>query len=116
MLRMERFDFFPRSAKEIYEELDAHHSSGIDIENKIAIHYPSALYFFVNNQNSKLAKLIESGCEAAIEDGSFNRLFEKFYKSILAKSGIKNRKIFRLKNPLLPPETPIDRKELWYFP
>ncbi len=116
MLRMERFDFFPRSVKEVYEELKAHYSSGIDVENKIAIHYPSALYFFVNNQNSKLAKLIESGCETAIKDGSFNGLFEKFYKSTLTKSDIKNRKVFHLKNPLLPPETPINRKELWYSP
>lgn len=116
MLKMERFDFFPRSVIEIYEELESRHSFGIDIEKKIAIHYPATLYFFVNNQNTKLAKHIESGCKAAIKDGSFNKLFEKFYKSILTKSDIKNRRIFQLKNPLLPPKTPLDKKEFWYSP
>jgi hypothetical protein len=72
----------------------------------------------VSKQNPKLAERLERGFETAIQDGSFDKLFNThwYIQDALKLTKIQERKIFRLKNPLLTPETPLDRTELWYQP
>ncbi|MCR6651320.1 MAG: hypothetical protein NVV73_07420 [Cellvibrionaceae bacterium] len=52
----------------------------------------------------------------AVDDGSFDRYFfeNPMIRDVLEKADLKNRKIFELMNPLLPPETPLNNSKLWF--
>lgn len=116
MLNQQRFDYFPRAVIEVENEYQAHRNSGISIDPHILIHYPTAFYFFVAPGNKTLAGVLESGLEHAIADGSFDRLFRQFHAGALRRLQLNKRVVIRLDNPLLPAETPLQRKELWYSP
>lgn len=111
MLANGRFDYFPRSVSEVWDELDAH--EGLALDRHIVLHYPAPAYFFVNKDNSALAAAIARGFDRAIADGSFDRLFQQHYGKQLKRAAIGRRRIIELSNPLLPPDTPLARKELW---
>lgn len=113
MLAKGRFDYFPRSVLEIWYEMEQHKDLDIMIEQHTLIHYPTAYYFYVNHNNSELARDITQGLEMAIKDGSFDTLFFQRYGEQLDKVRQTPRKIYKLNNPNLTPETPLDRKELW---
>lgn len=116
MLAARRFDWFPRSCSEIWAEVDAHAAEGLVVEPHLVIHYPAAVYFFVNRKNTQLAQMITKGLEAARRDGSFDRLFYKFHTPLFQRAQLKGRTVIELKNPLLPPETPLGNAALWYSP
>lgn len=79
-----------------------------------AIAYPTAYYFFVNKKRPELAQRLAYGFERAIRDGSFDRLFARRIEPLVQASGLERRRLFRIPNPLLPPETPLARRELWH--
>jgi len=109
-------DYFPRSALEIWTELGTKESADMMVDPYIAIHYPGAMYFFVNKSNQKLAGEISRGLEKAIADHSFERLFQSEYGENLRKAKFSSRRVIDLKNPFLPADTPLNRKELWLNP
>jgi hypothetical protein len=111
-----RIDYFPRSVQEIWGELDSHRDQGFVIEPTLALHYPTAMYFFVSKQRPELASEIRKGLEIALRDGSFEALFEKNFGEVLKRSRLGERQVLELKNPLLPPETPLRDARLWYRP
>jgi len=113
MLTAKRFDFFPRSVMEIWAELEEN-SETMQIEPQLALHYFYDYYFFVNKKNTKLANDIRDGLEKAIADGSFNRLFEEYWGSIIRKARLNERTVIEIVNPLMSPETPSERAELWF--
>ena len=49
-----------------------------------------------------------------IDDGSFEKIFLAHHQSAIKRADLLNRKIFVLENPLLSPETPLDKAELWF--
>lgn len=114
MLVAGRFDYFPRSIMEIWDEVARHSEMDILVDTHIVIHYPAAFYFYVRKGNRELADLLQRGLEIAIKDGSFNKLFYEYHKGQILQAHIENRKIIELKNPLLPAKTPLERKELWF--
>lgn len=116
MLASSRFDYFPRGVNEAWKEIEDRKEQlpELMIEDSLALYYPFPVYFFLNRNNTKIAERIEKGLEYAINDGSFDRLFNKYFKSYLARANLKNRKIFILKNPSLSPQTPLKNKSLWY--
>ncbi len=109
MLESGRFDYFPRSIKEVWDEVKAHPDMELVIEPSILLRYPAAEYFFVNKKNKVLADTLEKGLRIAIKDGSFDKLFTQYYGEYIRMAGIKNRKLIRLKNPLLPKQTQLYR-------
>jgi len=113
MLVSERFDYFPRSVNEIWDELEAH-GKDLEVEPQIALHYFYDAYFMVNKKNTRLAEAIRQGLEKAIADKSFDRLFEQHHGERLRKAQLARRTVIELRNPLLTPGTPSDRPELWY--
>jgi hypothetical protein len=113
MLLSDRFDYFPRSVNEIWDELEKH-AGTLEVESHIALHYYYDAYFMVNRKNSALAESLRLGLEKAIADGSFDRLFDLHHGERLRKAGLENRTVIELKNPLLTPGTPSDRPELWF--
>ncbi|OYU44444.1 MAG: hypothetical protein CFE44_12880 [Burkholderiales bacterium PBB4] len=116
MLALGRFDFFPRSMAEIWGEVATSKTPGLVVEPHIVLHYPAAFYYFVSKRNPQLARDLERGLNLAIADGSFDALFQEYHGDTIARAGIKGRTIIRLAPPRLPPETPLQRRELWLNP
>ncbi|MBC3766803.1 amino acid ABC transporter substrate-binding protein [Neptunicella marina] len=115
VLEQQQAELFPRSVVEIWTELDAdNHSDTLDIEPDLGVYYPTAMYYFVNKKNIVLGNILRSGLEMAVKNGEFDKLFLSVHQSLIEKANLKERKIFNLTNPILPKETPLERKELWY--
>ncbi|WMW79676.1 hypothetical protein RF679_13580 [Undibacterium cyanobacteriorum] len=114
MLEQTRFDYFPRSIIEIWNEQSNFANYKIAVEQSFVLRYPAAMYFFVAPDNRELAAVIERGLERAIQDGSFDTLFKTYCRPFLQKAKLHRRRILELKNPLLPQSMlPLDRPELW---
>lgn len=112
MLKAGRIDYLPRSVQEIWAEAARH--PGLVVEPYLVLRYPATDYFFVNRANTRLAEQIRQGLEAAIADGSMDQLFYRHYGALLRDAALDKRRLIELANPLLPPETPLARKELWF--
>jgi len=113
MLISRRFDYFPRSVMEIWDEQE-NNADTLEVEQHVALHYFYDAYFMVNRHNTRLAYDIERGLEKALADGSFNRLFQQYYGDRLRKAHLETRTVIELHNPLTTPGTPTNRPELWY--
>jgi len=118
MLKERRFDYFPRVAHEPWRELRDVNIPGLAVESDLLLYYPTPGYIFTSKNNQKLAKRLERGFRIALKDGSFDRLFHNHpdIKEALERANLKNRRLFELKNPSLPIETPLNEKGLWYKP
>lgn len=114
MLEANRIDFFPRSILEIWDEEKLYTKNNIIVESSLAIHYPTALYFFVNRSNTKLAATIEKGLQTMIANGSFDKILYQYHNDFIRKANLRSRRVFELTNPLLPQETPLSDRKLWF--
>ena len=83
------------------------------VDSRLALYYPLPFYYFVSNENKKLAERIEAGFKIAIADGSFEKLFMTFHQKFIDEAKLNQRKIIRLKNSTLPPNTPLNNPEYW---
>lgn len=116
MLQAKRIDYFPRSMTEAWPELQQRSALSLTVAPKWVLHYPAALYFFVQKDNIELANAIEIGLLRAIEDGSMQQLFLQYFSSAIQQADLKSRTVIQLNNPLLPAETPMQNKALWFDP
>ena len=116
MLRAGRFDYFPRAVLEAHDELAHVGNEDLALDRHVVLHYPTALYFFFSRQRPELAETVGTGLELATRDGSFERLFQQYHGAELARARLTQRQVIELNNPLLPAQTPLQRKELWYRP
>lgn len=112
MLKAGRIDYLPRSVMEIWQEAARH--KDLAVEPYLLLYYPTPDYFFVNRADVELAEQIRHGLELAVADGSMDRLFYHHYGKLLRQSQLDKRRVLELKNPQLTPETPLERKELWF--
>jgi hypothetical protein len=112
MLNAGRIDWAPRSVNEIWTE--AARRPELAIDPYVVVQYPTADYFFVNRTNPGLAEELRVGLEAALADGSFEKLFYAHYGAQIRRARLDKRVLIHLPNPLLTPETPLQRKELWF--
>ena len=111
-----RIDYFPRGLPEIWGELEAAGNESLATEPHLALHYPTAMYFFVNKRDTALAADLARGLEKALHDGSFDALFQHHFGALIKRSGLAERQVLELRNPLLPAETPLGDARLWYRP
>ncbi len=115
-----RFDFFSRSADEAYREYDERRDAlpDLKVEDTILLYFPTTRYFFVQRSpaGEELAKRVEFGLNQMIKDGSFDAYFRIRNGPLIERAHLKSRKIFRIPNPYLSPETPLQRRELWFDP
>ncbi len=114
MLKASRFDYFPRSVVEIWDEANTAPDSNIVVDQHVLLRYKVGFYFFVNRNNAALAETIRCGLEKALKDGSFNTLFYQYYGDAIHLAQLGKRTVIDIDNNLLPPDTPINRKDLWY--
>lgn len=114
MLQKGRIDYVPRSIAEITPELAKHPGMHLAIEKHLLLHYPSALYFYVNKRNTALAKALTLGLERAIADGSMQALFKQTYGMLDAELHLRHRRRLELSNPLFPDDAMTDRQNRWF--
>lgn len=116
MLQAQRFDYFPRSIIEVWDELDHPRGRALVADPYVLLHYPAAMYFFFSPQRPELAETVRQGLEIALADGSFERLFQEHFAASLQRANLPQRRLIELSNPLLPSATPLQRRELWFSP
>lgn len=112
MVEKGRVNALPRSVIEIDDE-HKNIAKKLFIAPDLMLYYPTAEYFFVSNNDTKLAAAIEHGLAEMNKDGSFNALFEQQYGAVLKQLAQQKRKVLKLHNPLLPTATPLDKPEYW---
>jgi hypothetical protein len=118
MLAAGRFDLFPRGIGEVFKEYAAQGgaASGLAVERHLLLVYPWPYYFFVRKNDQRLARRIEKGVRSMMKDGSFDAIFWKYNASDIQRANLRNRVVLRLRNPLLPPDTPLNDPDLWFDP
>ncbi|WP_197416395.1 MULTISPECIES: ABC transporter substrate-binding protein [unclassified Massilia] len=112
MLEANRIDYFPRAVQQVFDEVGRY--PGLAVEPHLVLRYPTDAYFFVNRTNAGLADEIRRGLEAAIADGSFDRLFYSYFASKIAAADLERRHVVELPNPQLAALLPLARKSLWF--
>lgn len=115
MLANDRFDYYPRAIHEPWAELADRPELNLQIEEKLVLVYPYAMYFYVRKEDFFLKQAIENGLKTAMQDGSFDTLFynNPLIQSAIQQSNFKNRRVIRLPNPYLHKDTPLNVKEYW---
>lgn len=118
MLAAGRFQHFPRAIDEAIYEQEAYvpNFSTLSLERSFALYVPSPRYFFLGGGQKRLAQRLEYGMQLLIADGRFDHIFHEFYDGLIDKAGLRKRRIFRIDNPLLSPQTPLSNKAYWYTP
>ena len=114
MLHKRRIDYFPRSVLEVQGELDSNSELQLTVAPGFVLRYPAASYVFLSPRLKELATPLTRALEALVHDGSLDRVFRRHFQPRLAALELAQRKIIPLKNPLLPPETPLHKPELWW--
>lgn len=113
MLETGNIDYFPRSVTEIWGELKLHQDA-LMVEPSVVLRYRTAVYFFVRKGDTRLAADLHAGLERMIADGSFEKLFQKFFGEQIRRAALKDRRVIDLVNPAAP-ALPLERKELWFY-
>ncbi|MCX4026174.1 amino acid ABC transporter substrate-binding protein [Endozoicomonas sp. SM1973] len=118
MLSEDRFDYFSRGFNEAPIEYDARKDKypNLFIERKLLLYYPWPKFFYVAPTNIKLAARIEAGFRALIDNGTHEIWFQKYNQAAIEKANLRTRRLFKLKNPLLPASVPLDQDNLWFDP
>jgi ABC-type amino acid transport substrate-binding protein len=120
MLVQKRFDVFLRAAVEVLDEYDRRKRSFPDlyIENGIILYYALPMYFWFSRtaEGRRLAARAEEGMRMMIADGSYDAIFDKYQRPKIERLRLKERRIFRIDNPNVGPETPFGDKKLWFDP
>lgn len=99
MLARGRFDIFPRSSLEIWDEYESYKHLGLAIDQHILLHYPLALYFYLRKSDEDKAAILDKGFETAINNGSFDALFAKHFGLFEQKMNKANRRVIEIPNP-----------------
>ena len=107
MLSTQRFDYFPRGLNEVFLEYEIRKDELPDviIEPTIALQLPLPTFFFVSPRYQRLAQRLEYGLKKTQIDGSFDTLFYKHFGDLYKKANLPKRRIFKVENPMLTPET-----------
>jgi hypothetical protein len=115
MLGKKRFDLFPRSILEIWSEEQTFSTLGISVEPNIVLHYPLTMFYFIRKNEPKLRQALESGFKIALENGSFDVLFNEYHASFIKRAKIENRTLIKIPNSLSP-SIPSNEAPLYITP
>jgi hypothetical protein len=116
MLASGRFDYFPRAVFEVDAELAGGRHRELAVVPNLMLHYPAAAYLFVSPRRPELAELLRAGLEKAVAEGSLQQLHLAHFGALIKAHPVSRERVLKLQNPLLPPQTPLHRRELWLQP
>ena len=105
MVATGRFDLFCRGLNELEEEWQSHRQlAGLKVEPNLMLYYPLPRFFYANPRDADGLKRVEEGVQLALADGSLQRLWSSHFGPSVAFAKPAQRRLFRLTNPLLPPD------------
>jgi hypothetical protein len=117
MLQAGRFELFSRGINEIGKEFQFEKEANreLAIERHLMLYYPLPRYYFFarNPEGERLARRVEEGLHLLIENGQFDRQYRAFKRLVLADLQLSGRRLFRIANPTLSPQTPFAHSEYW---
>ncbi|HEY9101149.1 hypothetical protein [Chitinimonas sp.] len=117
MLRAGRFELFSRGVNEISGELASarQQHQALAIERHLLLYYPLPRYFFVSRtpEGERLAARLEAGLLRLMQSGEFDRRYMAYKQQALAGLSLAGRRVLRLPNPTLSPETPLGNTRWW---
>jgi hypothetical protein len=117
MLRAGRFPLLSRGVNEIAGELaqQREHFPSLAIERRLLLYYPLPRYFYVARtaEGEQLALRIEDGLKRLIQRGEFEQRYREYKKLVLANLDLSGRRVLRIPNPTLPPDTLLNHREWW---
>ncbi|MDO6422551.1 diguanylate cyclase [Saccharophagus degradans] len=118
MLDEKRFDYLALAIHEPWTELQRRSNLSLAVEQNILLIYPFAMYFYVSPKNTLLYEQIKTGMNIAIEDGSYDELLfnSPMIREALALANVSTRRIIRIDNKTMHPNTPIHIKHYWFDP
>lgn len=108
LVKNQRVDYFPRSISEVYFEADEYQFNdgmGLVIAEELGLHYPTAMYFFVNRNNIDLAIRLNIGMLKLEMSGKRHQFVSESPYIEQIRQGLQNRLLYELDNPFLTPET-----------
>ncbi len=102
MVARDRAHLFLRGINEVLDEWQAHkHIKQLVLDDNVVIQYPLPRFFFTNKSNIDALNRIQEGILIAYHDGSLIDLWKKKYQASIDFSNLKNRKMFRIENPII---------------
>lgn len=118
MLLANRFDYFPRSINEAFEEHGALHAANpaLAIETDLLLQFPLPTYIFVSPNTPRLAQRLSAGLESMVRDGTLLKMVNRFHADTLERGKLCARRVIAVPNPLLSERHPLQRRELWFDP
>lgn len=118
LLDKHKFDYFPRSIYEIYDELADRDKlyKNIVVEPTIALHLPTATYVYVSPNEPELAKRIMKGLTQLFESGELRTIVEKYYGDNIKKAQLATRKIIDIDNPFYLESDRLNDQKYLYNP
>lgn len=120
MVGGKRFDFLPLGANEVYGFLEKYRKgdSNLVVEDHVVLVYPFGRFFYVKKGNKELRVAIESGMEAALADGSLQKLLvsHTMFKDAFFKANLKSRTVIRIDSPGMPEGFKTIDKKWWFDP
>jgi ABC-type amino acid transport substrate-binding protein len=116
MLDKGRFDYFPRTVYEIYDELDRRKSrlQNVVIEPNLALYTPMETYVYVSPNAPRIAKRMNAGLSILLISGELKLILEKYYGEYIIKANLNKRKIIYVENPYLKSGQGVDEKYIWH--
>lgn len=114
MLRGGRFDYLSRGVSELQAELGdpALAGSGLVVVPRIALFYPLDDFFFVGEDNARLAADIERGLRVMLANGRYNALLEQHYGDAMRAARIDERTVLHVVDYPVPDGTPLTRFDI----
>lgn len=117
MLDANRFLYTTRGLIEVPETISALQSvhTNLKIEDSQVIYTELPVYFFVAKHRTDLATKIQDGLNHIVENGEFDKIFDRFFNTIPTSLNLDKRTIHHIENPFLSDETKTNAKSFWRF-
>ena len=98
--------YFPRGVLEAYPEILGRKDElkNLKVEDGLLLKYKSAVFFFINKNNTRLRQVLETGFKKGYQDGSYARFFYQhpLIKHSFEQASIHRRRIVEIPNPYFP--------------
>jgi hypothetical protein len=99
MLSRGRFDLLCRGVNEVQSEILTH--PDLHLDQSFALFYPLPIFFYTHKDNRAAIERVTAGLQSAFDDGSMHKLFKQYFLKSIQSAQLRQRRIFRLTNPLI---------------
>jgi hypothetical protein len=87
------------------------------MNEEVALHFPTAYYFFVAPSKRQFADDLCNGLEMLMQNGQSDKIFLKQHQASITKARLTQRAVPKLQNPYLnPANMRLQSAELWFKP